>query len=137
MRGEKHRTWRNDTVVGDAVEDHIFAEPAGEIVDGLKGLIGESMEFERGMEGDDGVVAERGGDTIPIQGKCGEAADVDAVRYLPYAALFFETLEEVQKGAVAVILVIALTRLVESKEGRGLGELGKRWTHLTSHIETI
>jgi len=129
MRGEKHRTWRNDPVVGDAVEDHIFAEAAGEIVDGLKGLIGKSMEFERRMEGDDGVVPERGGDTIPIQGNCGEGTGVDAVRYLQHAALFFETLEEVQKGAVAVILVIALTCLFESEEGRGLGELGKRQTH--------
>lgn len=81
------------------------------------------------MEGDDGVVPEGGGNTIAIQGNCREGAGVDAVRYLPDAALFLETLEEVQKGAVAIILVIALTRLFESEERRGLGELGKRKTN--------
>jgi hypothetical protein len=106
MRGEKHRTRWNDTVVRDAVEDHILAEARGEIVDGLKGLIGNSMEFERGMEGDDGVVPECGGDTIAIQGNCGEGAGVDAVGYLPHAVLFFEALEQIQKGAIALILLI-------------------------------
>jgi hypothetical protein len=129
MRGEKQRTRRNDTVVSDPVEDHILAEASGEIVDGLKDLIGKSMEFERGMEGDDGVVPERGGDTIPIQGKWGECAGVDAVRYRPHAALVFEALEQIQKRAIALILLIQLARLVERKEGRGLGELGKGQTH--------
>ena len=113
-------------MVRDAVKDHILAGASGEIVDGLKSLVGEPVEFERGMEGDDGVVPERGGDTIAIQRHCRQGAGVDAVGYLLNAALFLEALEEVQQGAIAIILVIALARLFERKEGRGLGELGKR-----------
>ena len=45
-------------MVRDAVKDHILAGASGEIVDGLKSLVGEPVEFERGMEGDDGVVPE-------------------------------------------------------------------------------
>ena len=129
MGWERQWTWGNNTLVGDAIEDDILAEASGKIVDGLKGLIGDPVEFERRVEGDDGVISERPGDAIPIQGNCREGADVGSVGYLSYTSLFFETLEEVQKGAVAVILVIALTCLFESKEGRGLGELGERQTH--------
>jgi hypothetical protein len=129
MSWEQQWTGGNSTVVGDTIEDDILAEASGKIIDGLEGLIGEPVEFERRVEGDDGVISERAGDTIPIQGNCGEGAGIDSVGYLSYTALFFETLEEVQKGAVAVILVIALTCLFESKEGRGLGELGERQTH--------
>jgi hypothetical protein len=126
MGWERQWTWRNNTLVGDAIEDDILAEASGKIVDGLEGLIGDPVEFERRVEGDDGVISERPGDAIPIQRNCREGADVGSVGYFSYTSLFFETLEEVQKGAVAVILVIALTCLFESKEGRGLGELGKR-----------
>jgi len=84
------------------------------------------MEFEGGMDGDDGVVPERGGNTIAIQRNWGEGSGVDAVRYLPDATLFLKTLEEAQERAVAIILVITLTRLFESKKRRGLGELGER-----------
>jgi hypothetical protein len=80
MTCKKHRTWRNDTVVGDAVEDHILPQAAGEIVDGLKGLVGKTVEFERRMKGDDGVVPERCGDPVPIEGNCGESAGVSSVR---------------------------------------------------------
>jgi hypothetical protein len=80
MSCRKHCTWRNDTVVGDAVENHILPQAAGEIVDGLKGLIGKTVEFKRRMKGDDGVVPERSGDPVPIQGNCGESAGVSSVR---------------------------------------------------------
>jgi hypothetical protein len=112
-------------MVRDAVKDYIPAGASGEIVDGLKSLVGEPVKFERGMEGNDGVVPERGWHTIPIEGGCGEGSGVDSVGYLPHAALFFKTLEQIQKGAILLILLIELTRLVERKEGRGLGKLGK------------
>jgi hypothetical protein len=48
----------NDTMVRDAVEDYILAGASGEIVDGLKSLIGEPVEFERGMEGNDSIFPE-------------------------------------------------------------------------------
>jgi hypothetical protein len=112
-------------VVRDAVKDYILAGASGEIVDGLKSLVGEPAEFERGMEGNDGVVPERGWHTIAIQGSCGKGSGVDSVGYLLDAALSFETLEQIQKGAISLILIIELTRLFERKEGRGLSKLGK------------
>jgi len=65
-RREKHCTRRNDGVVCDAIEDHIFAQAGGEVVDGLEGLVRESVEFERGMEGYDGIGTERGWHAVPV-----------------------------------------------------------------------
>jgi hypothetical protein len=127
----EHRAGENNTVVRSAVKDDIFAGTSGGIVDGLKSLIGESVEFESGMEGKDGVCAKkRGWHTIAIQRGRGEGSGVDSVGYLAYAALFLESLEEVQKGATASILIIKTADFVEREEGRGLGELGKRQAHL-------
>jgi hypothetical protein len=91
-------------VIRNTVKDDISARTSGEIVDGLKSLIGDSVEFESGMDGQDGVFAKRGWHTIAIQRSCGEGSGVDSVGYLAYAALFFESLKEVQKGATASIL---------------------------------
>jgi hypothetical protein len=117
-------------MVRDAIKDYVFAGASGEIVDGLKSLVGEPVKFERGMEGNNGVVSERGRHTIAIQGSCGEGSGVDSVGYLLHSALFLETLEQIQEGAISLILLIELTRLVERKEGRGLGKLGKGQAHL-------
>ena len=75
---EQRARW-NDTVIRNAVKDHIFAGASGEIVDGLKSLVGEPVEFERGMEGNDGVVPERRRHTIAIQGSGCEGSGVDSV----------------------------------------------------------
>jgi hypothetical protein len=64
-------------------KDYVLAGASGEIVDGLKSLVGEPVKFERGMEGNDGVVSERGRHTIGIQGSCCEGSGVDSVGYLP------------------------------------------------------
>jgi hypothetical protein len=75
---EERARW-NDTVISNAVKDHILAGASGEIVDGLKSLVGEPVEFERGMEGNDGVVPERRRHTIAIQGSGCEGSGVDSV----------------------------------------------------------
>jgi len=75
---EQRARW-NDTVISDAVKDHILAGASGEIVDGLKSLVGEPVEFERGMEGNDGVVPERGRHTIAIQRSGCEGSGVDSI----------------------------------------------------------
>jgi hypothetical protein len=124
-------------VVRDAVEDYILAGASGEIVDGLKSLVGKPVEFERGVEGNDGVIPERGRHTVAIQGNCGEGSGVNSVGYLLHTALFFETLEEIQKGAISLILLIELTRLVERKERRGLGKLGKGQAHFMFSYKAI
>jgi hypothetical protein len=117
-------------MVRDAVKDHILSGATGEIVDGLKSLVGKPVEFERGMEGYDGVVSKGCWHAISIQRRGGECSRVNSVGYLPDSILVFETLEEIQKGAISRILIIELTRLVERKERRGLGELGKGQAHL-------
>jgi len=123
-------TGRHDAVVGHAVKDHILAGASGEIVDGLKSLVGEAVEFESGMEGDDGIFSEGSRHAVAVQRSCGECSRVDSISYLSDTTLVFESVEEVQKGAISFILIIELTRLVEREEGRGLGKLGKGQTHL-------
>jgi hypothetical protein len=131
MSWEQQCTGRNNTVVGDAIEDDILAEARGKIVDGLESLVGDPVEFERGVESDDGVPSEGAGDAISIQGNCRESTGINAVCYLPHAALFFQTLEQVQKRTISLVLLIEPTRLIERKERCGLGELGERQPHNT------
>ena len=42
-------------MVRDTIKDYVLAGASGEIVDRLKGLVGETVEFEGGMEGDDSI----------------------------------------------------------------------------------
>jgi hypothetical protein len=99
-------TWRYDTMVSDGVKDHILAGASREIVDGLKSLVGDPVEFERGMEGNDGVFSESSWHTIAIQRSGGECSRVDSVSYLSDSILVFESVEQIQKGAISFILVI-------------------------------
>jgi hypothetical protein len=93
-------------MVGGAVKDHVLSGATGEIVDGLKSLIGEPVEFERGMEGNDGVVSEGSWHAISIQRSAGECSRVDSVGYLPDSILVFEAVQEIQKGAISRVLII-------------------------------
>lgn len=124
-------------MVSDTIKDHILAGAGGEIVDGLKSLVGEPMEFERGMEGNEGVFPEGSWHAIAIQWSGGECSRVDSVGYLSDSILVFESVEEVQKGAISLILLIEPTRLFERKEGRGLGKLGKGQAHSKFSHNTI
>ena len=83
-------------MVRDGVEDHVFAGASGEIVDRLKGLVGEPVKFERGMEGDDSVVPKGCRNTIAVQRSGGEGSRIDSVGYLPDAALMFEPVNEIR-----------------------------------------
>ena len=56
------------------------AGAGGEIVDRLKSLIGESAEFERGVEGNESIVPERGWHAIAIQRSGGMGTGVDRER---------------------------------------------------------
>jgi hypothetical protein len=80
--GWRHEwTWRYDTVVRDGVEDHVFAGASGEIIDGLKSLVGEPMEFEGGMKGDDSIFPEGRRNAVAVQGRGGEGSRVNSVGY--------------------------------------------------------
>ena len=57
MRWRRENSRRSDTVVGHAVKDDVFPWPQREEVDGVEDLIGDAVEFEGGVEGDDGVLA--------------------------------------------------------------------------------
>ena len=60
-------------MVSDVVEDNVFACASGEIVDGLKDLVGDAVQFEGGVEGDDGVVAEGVRDAVVVGGAAARA----------------------------------------------------------------
>lgn len=129
MGWKQQWTGRNNTVVGDTIEDDILAQARRKIVDGLESLVGEAVEFKRGVESDDGVPSEGAGDTVSIQGNCRESTGINAVCYLPYPALFFQALEQVQKRTISLVLLIEPTRLIKREDGCGLGELGKGQLH--------
>ena len=58
------------------VEDQIFACASGEIVDGLEDLVGDAVQFESGVEGDDGVVAEGARDAVAVGRGGGQGAGI-------------------------------------------------------------
>jgi len=89
-------TWRYDTMVSDGVKDHVFAGAGGEIVGSLKGLVGETVEFESGVEGDDRIFPEGCRNAITVQRSGGEGSRIDSVGYLPDATLMFEPVNEVR-----------------------------------------
>lgn len=105
-------------MVGDVVEDNIFACASGEIVDGLEDLVGDAVEFEGGVEGDDGVVAKSEGHAITVERQSGERSGIDSICYESDAALDFQAMEQIQDGAIARILLIPLACFPERKQGR-------------------
>ena len=95
-------------MVSDVIEDDVFACASGEIVDGLEDLVGDAVQFESGVEGDDGVVAEGAWDTVAVGRSGGEGASVDAVCKEPHAALSFQSMKEVDDGAAMHVFPIAI-----------------------------
>jgi hypothetical protein len=106
MSGRQEWTWRDDTMVGDGVKDHVLAGARGEIVDRLKGLVGETVEFERRMKGDDSIFPESCRNAVAVQRSGGKFSYIDSVGYLPNAALLSEPVDEVRQGAISFILYI-------------------------------
>ena len=64
---------------GHAVEDNVFARSPREIVDGLENLIRNAVQFEGGVESDDGVVAEGVGDAVAVERSGGKSAGIDVM----------------------------------------------------------
>src|SRR6266849_11028566 len=105
------RARRRDTVVGDVIEDHVFARTRGEIVDGLEDLICGAVPFERGMKRNGSIVAKRAGDEITIRRRGSEGSGVDAMRQLTDASLALQAMQHVQDGAAVRVFSVAVARL--------------------------
>jgi hypothetical protein len=56
-------------------------------------LVDEAVQFEGGVEGDDGGVAEGERDAVAVGRDGGEGAGVDAVSNEPHAALGFQAMK--------------------------------------------
>jgi hypothetical protein len=88
------------------VEDDVFSCAGGEIMDGLKDLIRDALQFEGGVEGDDGVVTEGVGGAVAVERGGGKSAGIDAVRNEPHAALGFQWMKQVEYGAAMFVFLV-------------------------------
>jgi hypothetical protein len=106
VRWRRKNSRRSDAVVGHAVEDDVFPCARREIVDSLKYLIRDALQFEGRVEGDDGVVAQSVRDAVTVGGGGDERAGIDAVGNEAHAALSFEAMQQVQDRAAFLVLPV-------------------------------
>jgi hypothetical protein len=92
----------------------------------LEDLVGDSVQFEGGVEGDDGVVAEGARDAVAVGRGDGEGASIDAVRNQPHAALGFQAMKQVEEGAAMHVFPVAIAGFPDREQGSGLGVVGER-----------
>jgi NADPH:quinone reductase len=71
-----------------------------------------------------------GSDDVPAEAKIEATRDINKALEAGWQGLDIAEIVPVDERAISLILLIELTRLVDSKEGRGLGKLGKGQTHL-------
>ena len=108
------------------VEDDIFACASGEIVDGLEDLVGDAVQFESGVQGDDCVVAEGARDAVAVGRGGGESAGINAVRKEPHASLGFQAMQQVGEGAAMHVFPVALAGFPDREQRSVLGVLRER-----------
>ncbi len=113
-------------MVRDMVEDDVFPCASGEIIDGLEDLVGDAVQFECGVESDDGVLVEGARDVVAVGRGGGEGADIDAVRNEPHAALGFQAMKQVEEGAAMHVFPVAIAGLPDREQRSGLSVLGER-----------
>ena len=110
-------------MVRDILEDYVFAGPRGEVVDGLKDLVGHTVPFQRRVKRQCGVAAKSGGDAIAVEWNRCQSSRVDALGKLSNATLSLEPMHHIKDGAAVGLLSVSLVEFGEREKRRGLARV--------------
>jgi len=113
MRGGGQGSGSSHAVIGDSVEDDVFARARGEIVERLEGLVGDAVVLEGRVKADHCVMAKSIGHAIAVDGRRSEGPGVHPICNQPYAALAFQAMKQVRYRAAAFILRIEVANFLE------------------------